>query len=127
MQFPEPAIDVKAATYDLQGYVPIDGEWIVPSDTESMAQALQQLLAQAWEEGRWSPPGPCLNPYGAPAEPLVPNSAEEWPPGQPLRALRAAAREALDWIEESQPLSPLAPTARRTALASQLRDALGGK
>ncbi len=120
MEFPQPTIDTKAAAVALL-QVLLPGSW--PNDLvlERVSQHLAAHLAQAWEEGRWSPPGACANPYGDPAEPVGSNTKEEWSPGEPLRQLRLAARAALDWVEN------MAPTVRRTALANQLREALGGK
>ncbi len=164
MEFPEPTIDTDREARELGLLGDVD---------------LKALLAQAWEEGRWSPSGPCRNPYGQPAEmpqaALVGMGSDRYPgmryghlcsqvraalalldkekhpdrvllvkllrqglpdiptpenPGGHEQAdpevssdasLRAAAVAALAWIEN------MAPTVRRTALASQLRDALGGK
>jgi len=108
MEFPEPTIDVEVAASDLRLELPT---------------SLRALLAQAWEEGRWSPPAACANPYGQPAAPLPPAT----PAGQvqfagtPLLRLRGAAQAALAWIEN------MATTVPRTTLAEQLRSALGGK
>lgn len=119
MEFPEPTIDVDAAASDLRFTLPVAHDAQTGDDAE-FAPALKALLAQAWEEGRWSPPGATLNPYGAPTAPLVATGAEGFP-GLRLLALRTAAQAALAWLEN------MAPTVRRTALAEQLRSALGGK
>ncbi len=116
------AIDVEATARSFlrslpQGSAPA----APPAAVADFAARMGALLAQAWEEGRWSPPGACLNPYGAPAQPVASDPQEEWPAGEPLRQLRLAARAALAWVEN------MAPTVRRTALANQLRDALEGK
>lgn len=120
MEFPQPTIDVEAAaraiilgTGEIGERAGRDGSW-------PARDALKALLAQAWEEGRWSPPGATLNPYGEPAQPLA-TAFEAQQPGAPLLRLREAAQAALAWIEN------MAPTVRRTALAEQLRSALGGK
>jgi hypothetical protein len=114
MEFPEPTIDVEAAARALI---------MEPLAAGSLAERtarLRSLLAQAWEEGRWSPPGACANPYGEPAQPIA-TAYESQMPGTPLLRLRAAVQAALAWIEN------MAPTVRRTALAEQLRSALGDK
>jgi hypothetical protein len=135
MEFPKPTIDVARALHELLRPEPNDADdralsiaeaaaGIVPTGpqawVELKADQLKALLAQAWEEGRWSPPGATLNPYGEPAQPLA-TAFEAQQPGAPLLRLRAAAQAALAWIEN------MAPTVRRTALAEQLRSALGGK
>jgi hypothetical protein len=115
---PEPTIDVEAAartiilgTGEIGDRSGRDGSW-------PARDSLKALLAQAWEEGRWSPPGACMNPYGQPA--ARPNADQQGFPGLRLLHLRQAAQAALAWIEN------MAPTVRRTALAEQLRSALGG-
>ncbi len=129
MEFPEPTIDAAAALHELlrgpPPEEPIDHELTIAEAaaglhgigelawSEMRLARLKALLAQAWEEGRWSPPGACINPYGEPAGVQF--------AGTPLLRLRVAAQAALAWIEN------MAPTVRRTALAEQLRAALGGK
>jgi len=78
---------------------------------------LSELLATAWDEGRWSPPGPVANPYGVGLP--APRADQQGFPGLRLLRLREAATAALAWIDN------MAPTVRRTALAEQLRSALG--
>ncbi len=116
MEFPDPTIDVaaEAALLFAAGAKPF-------GERAEASARLRALFSQAWVEGRWSPPGVCANPYGAPAQPVALDPQEEWSAGEPLRQLRLAARAALAWVEN------MAPTVRRTALANQLRDALGGK
>lgn len=118
MEFPKPTIDLERAGHELQTELQRS---VASCNTDGFHTMLRALLAQSWEEGRWSPPGSCLNPYGEPAERPATDPQEEWPTGEPLRQLRLAARAALAWVEN------MAPTVRRTALANQLRDALGGK
>ncbi len=115
MEFPEPEIDVEAAAGDLRFTLPIAGDARTGEDA-GFVPALRALLAQAWEEGRWSL-GSSRNPYGAPAASIVGTGT----PGLRVLALRSAAQAALAWLEN------MAPTARRTALAEQLRKALGEK
>jgi hypothetical protein len=86
MEFPKPTIDVDSAaravilgTGEIGARAGRDGSW-------PARDALESLLAQAWEEGRWSPPGATQNPYGEPASPRDPQL-----PGAPLMQLRAAA------------------------------------
>lgn len=120
MEFPEPTIDVKGETDRIETALR-DLFGIELGDRRAQFEQRQRaLLAQAWEEGRWSPAGATLNPYGEPAQPLA-TAYEAQQPGAPLLRLRAAAQAALAWIEN------MAPTVRRTALAEQLRSALGGK
>jgi len=78
MEFPKPTIDVEAELRVLL----TEGHWerelsvaeaAAGIDTGSEQRAdlqghLRELLAQAWKEGRWSPPGACMNPYGAPVQ-----------------------------------------------------------
>jgi len=78
---------------------------------------LSELLATAWDEGRWSPPGPVANPYGVGLP--APRADQQGFPGLRLLRLREAATAALAWVEN------MAPTVRRSALAEQLRTALG--
>ncbi len=125
MEFPEPTIDVAAeAALLFAGATKPFGE-----RAEASAR-LRALFAQAWEEGRWSPPGATLNPYG---EPLArpPATGAEGFPGLRLLALRAAAQAALVWVENMAPQRPVlvigATTVSRATLAEQLRSALGGK
>lgn len=64
MHFPKPLIDVDSAAREVIFH---SGEpWERPGKDDSWPQRdkLQQLLANAWEEGRRSPPGACMNPYG---------------------------------------------------------------
>lgn len=119
MEFPKPTIDVEAAASELRFDLPTIPD-MQTGDDAAFKLRLRALLAQAWEEGRWSPPGATLNPYGEPAQPHSGHPQEEWPAGEPLRQLRLAARNALAWVEN------MAPTVRRTALAEQLRSALEG-
>lgn len=122
MEYPEPTIDIDSAaraliigTHEPGERSGRDGSWLARDQ-------LKALLAQAWEEGRWSDPNVTLNPYGEPAAALP-----ELPAGTlriaglPLTKLRAAAQAALAWVEN------MSPTVRRTALAEQLRSALEGK
>ena len=89
--------------------------------SRDVEQQLAELLATAWEEGRWSPPGPVANPYRRPGVGLpAPRADQQGFPGLRLLRLRDAAVAALAWVEN------MAPTVRRTALAEQLRSALGG-
>lgn len=117
MEFPKPTIDVEAEATELsQASSRPFGE------RAEARSRFRGLLAQAWEEGRWSPPGACMNPYGEPA--ARPHPEPEYPPlvaGNSLARLRAAAAAALAWIEN------MSPTVRRTALAEQLRAALGDR
>jgi len=117
MEYPEPTIDIERAGHELQNE--LVQSTVANCNTDGFHTRLRALLAQAWEEGRWSPPGATLNPYGEATSTGVPGNGS--PPGQPLLRLRAAAQAALAWIEN------MAPTVRRTALAEQLRSALGGK
>lgn len=117
MQFPEPTIDVKAEIDRIEVALR-DLGFELGERRAQFEQRQLALFAQAWEEGRWSPPGPCANPYGAPALPVTtPYDAQV--PGAPLEQLRGAARAALAWVEN------MAPTVKRTALANQIRAALG--
>ena len=79
---------------------------------------IAELLATAWEEGRWSPPGPVANPYGVGLP--APRADQQGFPGLRLLRLREAATAALAWVDN------MVPTVRRKALAEQLRSALGG-
>ncbi len=124
MEFPQPTIDTDEA---LRMMIPDEvlaahaaRQAALGLDHRAAAIRLRSFLAQAGEEGRWSPPGATLNPYGAPAAPINATGTEGFP-GLRLLALRSAAQAALAWIEN------MAPTVRRTALAEQLRSALGGK
>ncbi len=124
MEFPRPTIDTDDA---LRRMIPdevlglhMERQAALGLDRFAAAACLRSLFAQAWEEGRWSPPGATLNPYGEPAV-RPPVTGAEGFPGLRLLALRAAAQAALTWLEN------MAPTVRRTALAEQLRSALGGK
>lgn len=125
MEFPKPTIGVDAAFSELFISIRCVPDAIAEPRGRHLAEVLalrrlQGLLAQAWEEGRWSPPGACMNPYGAPAETVAPGPVATLP-GEPLRKLQTAAGAALAWIEN------MAPTVRRTALADQLRAALGDR
>ena len=131
MEYPKPTIDLEA---ELQSLL-MNGYWdreltvaeatagvAVPDPNGGLREHVRSLLSQAWEEGRWSPPGACMNPYGEPAarphpEPNYPALVAGWP----LTRLRSAAQAALAWIEN------MSPTTGRTTLAKQLRDALGDK
>jgi len=134
MEFPEPTIDVDAeAEALLTSMFPsgLDRQLTIaeaaagvaglPKDRPGLPERIRGLLAQAWEEGRWSPPGACLNPYGAPALANRPKADQQGFPGLRLLKLREAAQAALAWVEN------MSPTVKRTALANQLREALGGK
>ncbi len=111
-----PTINVEQAGNELQNELQAG---IASCNTDGFHARLRQRLAQAWEEGRWSPPGATLNPYGAADDPMIATGTEGFP-GLRLLALRSAAQAALAWIEN------MAPTVRRTALADQLRLALCG-
>ena len=111
MEFPEPTIDADRASRELFEACGLE--------TGSAGSHLRPLLAQAWEEGRWSPPGACMNPYGSPPLDQRPKADQQGLPGTRLLQLRQAAQAALAWVEN------MAPTVKRTALANQLRGALG--
>lgn len=120
MEFPEPTIDVDSAARALILGDGHPGERSGRDGSWPARDLLQAIIAQAWEEGRWSPPGATHNPYGEPAQPVCsPHNPQL--PGAPLVQLRAAARAALAWLEN------MAPTVKRTALAEQLRAALDGQ
>lgn len=122
MEYPEPTIDVEAETSNLLQLAirrAIDRAMVESPAGMSATAHLTKLLATAWEEGRWSPPGPVANPYGA-ALVQYPASGAAGYPGLRLLRLREAAQAALAWVTN------MAPTVRRTALAEQLRAALGG-
>ncbi len=116
MEFPTPTIDAAAELSILLKMADLETLGIAAEPTIH----LQSLLAQAWEEGRWSPPGACMNPYGEPAAPLAINGAEGYV-GLRLLHLRQAAQAALAWLEN------MTSTKSRDALKEQLRNALGGK
>lgn len=122
MEFPEPTIDVKNEMDRIEHALREFG-FELGSRRAQFEQRQRALLAQAWEEGRWSDPKCTLNPYGEPAAPLAPatTAGVALIAGMPITRLRMAAHAALAWIEN------MAPTVRRTALAEQLRSALGGK
>lgn len=115
MKFPEPTIDIEAEAAEL--FAAAGRRFGERADARVRFRA---LLAQAWEEGRWSPPGACMNPYGEPAAPPPIPEGTPWvhPPGQPLQRLREAAQAALAWVEAWPRSSPI-------AIAKQLRSALG--
>jgi len=124
MEFPEPTIDIEAEMLALDRELALAeaaaGVAGVATNRPGLAQVIKPLLAQAWEEGRWSPPGACMNPYGQPAAwPPVQEPGKAIIAGQPIARLRAAATAALAWVEN------MVPTVKRTALANQLRVALG--
>jgi hypothetical protein len=128
MEFPEPTIRASSVVVLVNAVLDQDENHpgLTPRFERERAaaacwSALQPLLAQAWEEGRWSPPGACMNPYGEPALAERPKADQQGFPGLRLLKLREAAQAALAWVEN------MSPTVKRTALANQLRDALGGK
>lgn len=128
MEFPKPTIDVETEVDILLAQGHLDRMLTIAEaaagvstgdDRAGLQEHLRSLLTQAWEEGRWSPPGACMNPYGEPA--AHPPYPSEGFVGLRLLRLREAAQAALAWVEN------MAPTVRRTALAEQLRAALGGR
>lgn len=116
MQYPKPTIDVVSAATSLFR----EADSSRPSSFHR--EELRGLLAQAWEEGRWAPPGPVLNPYGLAAK--VIDVAHETQPGAALVRLRDAARAALAWLEN---MPTTLGTVGRRALVMQLRSALEDK
>jgi len=126
MEFPEPTIFASSVTALVNAVLDQDEQHpgLTPRFERERAagacwSALKPLLAQAWEEGRWSPPGACMNPYGSPPLDQRAKANQLGLPGTRLLRLRYAAQDALAWVEN------MSPTVKRTALANQLREALG--